>query len=604
MRVVSAQMVESAVRSELAPLHRLLGRIGRKRQRLRLTIGILGVLVGLIFVALGLFTLDWLLGLTIAQRVVLILVAIIVAYVASRRFILPWFIGRESELDLALLVQKHFGIDSDLVAALQFEYPEAVEWGSVELEQKVIRQVAAQAQQLPLIEDVPRAPLRKRLLASLCGVTLVTALVLLFPEHVAVFVKRLMLQNVHYPTATRIIDLSVNGQPVSWDKAGQTLRCGVGATVDIRVVATGRLPEQGQALFQIVDQRRNLRIPLVPVENQPADSPAVQRAFSGKWTGLDAPCRVRMTLGDATSQWIELSVVPPPVVLTWFAFQDPLSENPEYTMAVGNLQISVREGTQVIVGLASRSELKHAVATIGLLEVPLQRGIPQHLEGLLSAISQGAAASIPQTSGPINSRLPSASEFWWLDPAGTPLERVESPIRIRFQVQDQFGLEPSVPVEAFVGVRPDYPPQIAVRTVTRLVLPTAQPTIFVEARDDLGLREVRALGKVVQADGEEGGQYEWVLWQGNGPPTRTLNEKYKVDLSQLKAKKGDKIELTVVAEDERGSDRPGAVTQADAIFLEVTDLAGILAVMAEADRESAAQLQEMIDRQLDVGGEQ
>ncbi len=597
-------MVESAVRSELAPLHRLLGRIGRKRQRLRLTIGILGVLAGVIFVTLGLFALDWLLGLTVPQRLVLILVAGMLAYVASRRFILPWFVGRESELELALLVQKHFGIDSDLVAALQFEYPEAAQWGSVELEQKVIRQVAAQAEQLPLIEDVPRAPLRKRVLASLCGITLVTALVLLFPEHTAVFVKRLLLQNVHYPTATRIVELAVNGQPLAWDQAGQTLRCGVATAVDIRVVATGRLPEQGQALFQTVDQRCDLKIPLIPAENQPTDSSATQRAFSGKLTGLDATCRLRMTLGDATSQWIELSVVPPPVVLTWFAFQDPWSENPQPTVLVGNTQISVREGTRVIVGLACRSELKRVVAMIGPLKLPLQRGIPSKVEGLFSDSWWTPTARDQRTSGTADGQKPSPPEFWWLDPTGTPLEHVESPVRVRFQVRDQFGLEPSVPVEAFVGVRPDYSPQIAVRTITRLVLPTAQPTLFVEARDDVALREVRALGKVVRADGEEGEHYEWVLWQATGSPTRTLSEKYKVDLGRLKTKKGDKIELTVVAEDERGSGRPGAVTQADTILLEVTDLAGILAVMAEADRESAAQLQEMIDRQLDVGGEQ
>jgi hypothetical protein len=165
-------------------------------------------------------------------------------------------------------------------------------------------------------------------------------------------------------------------------------------------------------------------------------------------------------------------------------------------------------------------------------------------------------------------------------------------------------MEPAAPVEAFVSVRPDYPPQIEARTITRLVLPTAQPSLYVDARDDVGLRELRVLGKVIRADGEEGATYQWVLWQSQGEPIRALNEKYKVDLQPLQAKKGDKIELVVVAEDERGADQSGMTTQTDAILVEVTDLAGILAVMAEADRESAAQLQEMINHQLDVGGGQ
>jgi hypothetical protein len=94
------------------------------------------------------------------------------------------------------------------------------------------------------------------------------------------------------------------------------------------------------------------------------------------------------------------------------------------------------------------------------------------------------------------------------------------------------------------------------------------------------------------------------LWQSKGDSIRVLNDKYKVDLQPLQAKKGDKIELVVVAEDDRGSDQSGVAAHTDAILMEVTDLAGILAVMAEADRESAAQLQEMINYQLDVGGGQ
>lgn len=597
-------MAQSAVNGDLAPLHRLLRRIGRKRRWLRLTIGILGILAGLAFMTLALFALDWALHLTIPQRVILILITVTFAFLASRRFILPWFTGPESELELALLVQKHFGIDSDLVAALQFERPEAAEWGSVELEKIVIRQVATKAKELPLIEDVPRAPLRKRVLASVCGLALFAALVFLFPEHVSIFAKRLFLHDLDYPTATQIVRVLVNDQPIAWDKAQQKLWCGAGGTVTITVVASGKIPREGQALFRTAQPRRELKVSLVAVDqegNQPSSS---QRTFAGKLTGIDRPCQFRMTLGDTTSQWIEMSVVPPPVVLPWFAYREAPSANQQPEISFGKTQISVREGTRVLLGVMSPSELKPVVASIGPLEIPLHKGLPKEIEARRSEFVINKPAVSGDASGDGAKRAGVIPEIWWLDPMGTPLEKVAYPVRIRFKVRNRFELEPASPVEVFVAVRPDYPPQIEARTITRLVLPTAQPSLFVTARDDVGLRELRVVGRLIQADGEEGATCQWILWQSKGQSVRALSEKYKVDLGQLKAKKGDKIELVIMAEDERGANQSGVVTQTDAVLMEVTDLAGILAVMADADRESAAQLQEMIDRQLDVGGGQ
>jgi len=598
-------MAQSAVNGDLAPLHRLLRRIGRKRRWLRLTIGVLGIVAGLAFVTLALFALDWALHLTVPQRVILLVLVATFAILASRRFILPWFTGPESELELALLVQKHFGIDSDLVAALQFERPEAAQWGSVELEKTVIRQVATRAKELPLIEDVPRAPLRKRVVATVCGLALFAALVFLFPEHVSIFAKRLFLHDLNYPTATQIVRVIVNDQPIAWDKAQQRIWCGAGSTLSMTVVVSGKMPREGQVVFRTAQPRRELRVPLIALDRQ-ADRASLpsQRVFSGKLMGIDRPCQLRMTLGDATSQWIEVAVVPPPVVLPWFVYQEVPSGNPEPKILFGKTQISVREGTQVLMGVVSQSELKPVVASIGPLEIPLQKGLPKAIEGRYSefvmnrpVVAKGTSEDSAQQAGVI-------PDIWWLDPAGTPLEKVAYPVRIRFKVRNRFELEPASPVEVFVAVRPDYPPQVEARTITRLVLPAAQPSLFVTARDDVGLRELRVVGKVIRTDGEEGNTCQWILWQAKGQSVPALSEKYKVDLGQLKAKKGDKIELVVMAEDERGANQSGVVTQTDAVLMEVTDLAGILAVMADADRESAAQLQEMIDRQLDVGGGQ
>lgn len=610
-------MAPAALNPELAPLHRLLRRIGTRRRLVRWSIGALGILGGILFAALGLFLVDWLLDLTPLQRGAVLLAGIVLLAWAFRRYIAPWFGGRESELDLALLLEKHCAIDSDLVAALQFERPEASAWGSVELEDVIIRRVAELARSLPLVEDVPRSPLRKRFLAVLAALFLVCGWIWLAPDYFSTFLRRMTLGNVRYPTATKVTGLLVNRQPLRWDQPGQTARCRPAHGVEVIVSAAGRIPAQGEAVFETPGGRRQV-LPLTPVDqenhreifsvlNSVLKDPA-KSVFMATMPDLNVACRLRLALGDAQSEWIDLAPVQPPNAAIWFAYHDGTAGS-ELAVRAGLSQITVRQGCRVILGLQADHALTKAVAKTGQWEFPLSRGLPAQLEpilagkNLLSGTNRDAPGSVPEPAPGPQQSSDKSLEFWWLDPAGTPLEHVESPLRITLEVQDRQGLPAVSPLEAYVAVRPDYPPQLQARTLARYVLPTAKPTLLVNARDDERLKRITVTARVVHPTGEDGPTQQWTLWDASAEAVKTLSEKWRIDLTPLQAAKGDRIELVVSAEDMRTDAQPGQQTESDPILLEVTDLAGILAVMADADRESAEQLQEMIDRQLDVGGE-
>ena len=78
----------------------------------------------------------------IPERVVLILIGAGIVAWAGHRFTRPLLGVKETDEDIALMVERQQQLDSDLVAALQFEKPEAAKWGSVQLETAVIDYVA------------------------------------------------------------------------------------------------------------------------------------------------------------------------------------------------------------------------------------------------------------------------------------------------------------------------------------------------------------------------------------------------------------------------------------------------------------------------------
>ncbi len=152
-------------------------------------------------------------------------------------------------------------------------------------------------------------------------------------------------------------------------------------------------------------------------------------------------------------------------------------------------------------------------------------------------------------------------------------------------------------------VKADYPPRISARMLTKLVVPTARPSLLVDAADDFGIRKIVVRGRVFRPDGtvRELEPLEIAAFADSRPP-KELQQSFPLALETWRLEKGDRVQLVVVGEDYRGTDRPGKASESLPLEIEVTDRQGILAAMAEMDRESAEQLEQMIERQLQVGG--
>lgn len=190
---------------------------------------------------------------------------------------------------------------------------------------------------------------------------------------------------------------------------------------------------------------------------------------------------------------------------------------------------------------------------------------------------------------------------WILDRADTPLDAVVDPIRYVVQVTDVDDQQLLQPIEGVIRLQADFAPRIAAAAITRLVLPTARPTIYFRAMDDHGLAAITVYHETVHPDGsvDEGETSVYELPE-TATPERNIEAEYVFQLTPLELRKGDIVQVTMRARDFRGP-RDGRVASAEAITLEVTDEQGILAGMMEADRHSARELKTMINRQLGVG---
>jgi len=199
---------------------------------------------------------------------------------------------------------------------------------------------------------------------------------------------------------------------------------------------------------------------------------------------------------------------------------------------------------------------------------------------------------------------PTGQAQWWvLPPGGTPLEAVVSPLQFAIQVKDEHNLTLEHPLQGFLRILPDLAPRVSAAQRTSRILPTAQPRIQYEAADDFGIGKVILLRQLTRSDGATQ-EDEMPLYQiaPGEKPTKTRQAMVRVPLDSLGLKPGDQLRLVVRVEDYRGP-RPGQVALSEPLVFQVTDLAGILAAITEADRQLVQEYQEMIDRQLEVGGE-
>ena len=556
--------------TKLANLHARLRRLKRRRQSLRWGTGYSALAVAVLWVLVGTFLADWLFHMNRPQRVVLMVIGAGVLVWAFRRYTRPWLGTHESEVDMALMVERQKHIDTDLVAALQFESPEAPTWGSVELEDAVIDNTARLSSRLDVTESLPRAPLARRTKILLVTAALVAAGIGFYPDYAATFFKRLLLGSDHYPTATIIETVKINRREVDFD--GQPHAVVEGQPVRFEVTWSGRLPHTGRAELEIPGGA-GTTVVLDPTDED-------RTVFAGELARLADPVRYQIFLGDAWTDPAELTVVRLPTIEVTLDVTPPdYAAGPEATSGpqTGLRQISVIEGSQVRVRIAADKLLKKAVLSIDEDGYAMTHQTDRESEG--------------------------GGDPWVLEPGQSPLAAVVEPLRYSIDVTDVHDLQLERPLQGVIRIKADRRPRVTAGILTEYILPTARPTVAYEVWDDYGVARVSIRRQVVHEDGQtEEDEVELYKLADGARPESTRQALQRLDLSRLNLVKGDQLRMTVCGTDHRGP-RQGETGFSEPLVFQVTDVAGILAAISEADKRSARELKEMIRRQINVGDE-
>ena len=567
---------------EGSPRASLLSRIHgvrRRRAAVRTVVGLSILGLAVVAAVAGLFLVDWIFSLSRLGRLGLLAVAIAaVAYVCVSR-VRPWFTIRESDLDLAMLVEREQGIDSDLVAALQFDQPGSGGWGSDVLRSAVVDYVADFGKTWSIPTRVPQAALVRRLGWLAAAVAGIAAAALLRPDFATAFLNRMLLGGMHYPTKTRIESLAIGDERVEL-AAGRVavVKTPLGQPLDVAVGLAGRIPESGRVRLTQIDDGTEASLELAI---DPARSAG---AFTARLPKLTHSVRAEVFAGDAWTDPIVVEVVPLPIIEAEVSVTPPdyaQAANADEPLPAGARQVAVLEGSAVGVSVSCvNKKLRSAAIVVGSEEYPLQE--------------KGSPAGRP--AGPSN---------WILPAASSPLAAVAKPIVLEVRVVDEDGLAPATPVTLVIRVKPDARPRVAAEMLTTTVLPTGSPRLSWRVADDHGIRAVAVVLEPVTASGETEATSiavapmppaGWIA--GDRLP---LEGSVRVPLAALGLRKGDQVRVTLTATDYRGSGK-GQTSSSEPIMLDITDESGILAALSETDERSAKQLETIIERQLGVGG--
>jgi hypothetical protein len=576
--------------SRLATLRHELTGLRRRRMSVRLGAAWLAIGLAVLWALAAIFWLDWLFVMNRLQRVIALGIGIGAVIWAYRRYAKPLLSQRETDLDMALMVERQQGIDSDLVAALQFESPEAARWGSTQLERAVIDYVAAFSRGLNVLEGIPTEHIYRRGLALVVTVALAGVVAAMYPQYALTFLSRLAMSNRHYPTRTMIDEVQVNGAIVA--ASDRSVRAGYGQPIDFAIRLSGESPGD----VRRVDLRSVTNGVSQPVElAQAMKSANGQMLFKGQLPQLVDSLDFEVHAGDAWTEPTKLEVVPLPVIEPKLTATPPAYARStalaEQDKSAGSRQLSVLEGSRVDLEINCENK-SLAAATLSVLSTEFD------------------ADKKPVTSKkdyPLE-RQDADGRRWTLTAADTALARIDSLLKYEIQVSDADGLRLPRPLEGSIHIKADRPPTIMASVEVQYFLPTTGvPEINYTANDDYGISALRMYVEVIHPGGSPDTSAEPIpipkqkltkpVLKQNLPLTGT----YRLALDQFKLVKGDQVRLIVEATDYRG-DQPGKSTKSDPVVLQITDEGGIMAALSETDRHAYEQMNVLIQRQTQTGG--
>lgn len=571
--------------SKLATVHSRLSALRRQRWLLRVGTGAMAFLAVLLGWLIADFLLDWLCEFSRAQRGLLLVVFVAVAVWGWRRYLAPALREHETEIDLALLIERRQGIDSDLVAALQFESPQAPAWGSVQLEGAVVDRAASLGSVIPADHGLTDNRFRRHAVVLGTVAAGVAIAALAFPRHSAVFFNRFFLGSAHYPTKTTITRIAINGTVVfPGGRASSAFGVPYGSSLKFEVNAEGEIPDSGEIQLVAPESGGATRVILarsqdgiaVQTPRLPgaAETAAPQAAvYGGEFARLVETVSYQVFLGDAWTDPATIRIIALPVVSLELDHTPPpyAAAAKSAKSSSSSRQISVVEGSSVtLLVRCGNKPLANAELVIGPTRYRLERQDDER-------------------------------RVWRLPAALSPLARVVEPMPLEVEVIDDDGLSPEQPLRGHIRIQSDRPPRVAAAAVTEKVLPAARPGIVWGAADDFGVAEIRLRKEVTRAGGDVEQSVDVVRRiPASEQPQPSLRGRYAFDLKPLSLAKGDQVRVTLEAVDYRG-DQSGSSAQSESLIFQVTDESGILAGLVEADEKSARQLDQIIQRQLGIG---
>lgn len=567
--------------SQLATLRSRLNSLRQRRATMRWGNAWSAFGTALMWLLILAFLVDFWLEMNRPQRFLSLLCIAGALWWTFSRFTKPFLGHRETELDIALLVEKQQEIDTDLVAALQFESPAAKTWGSATLERAVIDYVADFGKSINVFKGFDTRQLKRRLGALAVTSLLVGLAIGLFPNHASAFFNRLLLGSKHYPTRTVIEKILVNGQEVKPDASSASIKMPFGKPLRIQVTCSGELPVEGLARLTSIAQGATTTLKLtsksstetktqLSAKTQPS---AGTQSYDGEHPRLVDSLNYQLYLGDAWTDPVTLKVIPLPVVTVDLSAMAPsyAAKSEQANEKSGSRQIAVLEGSRVELKVTcSNKPLASVQLTVDKVPVPML------------AMDEG-------------------KRIWQLPENGHPFQRVTAPIRYSIQVEDEDNLSLEQPITGFVRLKGDRPPRVIAGIISKRILPGAKPKISFGASDDYGLGQIRLIEEVVRESGETTRtEVDVETIPPEQQPKTTYRGQYTADLKKLKLVKGDQLRLIVEAIDFRG-EGAGKSATSEPLVLEVTDVQGFLAGMAETDEQSARRLDAIIQRQLGIG---
>jgi len=534
--------------SKLRVLRGQLAALRRARQSVRWVTAWSALLTAVLWILAGFFLLDLAFEMSVVQRVIVLVLCAIGVVFAFGWLVRPLLGRRESDIDMALLVEGQQRIDSDLVAALQFESPDARRWGSQHLTHAVVDYVAQLGSGLNVFSGFSRATMLRRATLLLATLAVIAALAAWRPDYAAVFLDRLLLGARHYPTATQIEKVLVNNEVVLHELSTPAdTRSAEGRPLVFTVLCSGELPGEGDVRKihlsstgagqydvaeldlrrlnrrERLEQLREVEDELESAQSGKVDvhSPAwVERtAALAHCDAPEAAALIEQAEGDA-AQLAKARELLRKIVAefekrtagtaVYRATLAQMVDSLDYTMQLNDawtdsarlsliaqpmveLQLTPQppeyaRGNETIapVGARQLSVLQGSDIDVALRTVASKGQTKQLKEAWLTVLRE-----TPQQFSLVKHR--EDDDFVWRLPSeDSPLADIQTETRFEVQVTDTDGLHLAQPLSGYLRLKGDRAPAGTAKVVSRVVLPTARPVVaWSGVTDDYGVAHVR-----------------------------------------------------------------------------------------------------------------